>query len=268
MGGEQLSIAYVHYGPQSGVTSAVTQALLDRGHDVRQVAATGELHRLRDPVTGRPRLTPGAALGLAVAAARFGTRAIEYRLNTTYAFDLHSTRAGAALRALRPAPDLVLQNGALFAPGLPSPYPYALLCDHTRALAQRTPEIAGAGLPRPLDFGKGWFAREAAVYRGARVVACFSENTARSMIEDYGVSPERVAVVGAGANVFPTEAPRRDDGRTILFIGKDFVRKGGLVLLEAFERLKRGVPKARLFIAGPRPPRRGPVPVGVGWLGE
>jgi glycosyltransferase involved in cell wall biosynthesis len=260
----RLSIAYVHYGGQSGVTSAVARALLDRGHEVRLVPATGVM-QLRDPVTLRPRPTAKLAVGLAIAAARFGRRALEHRCNTGWAFDVHSAVAGEALRALRPAPDLVLQNGALFSPGLPPPYPYALLCDHTRALAQRTRGWPQLGLPPPLDYGPGWFARERSVYRGATVVACFSENVAGSMIEDYGVDPERVEVVGAGANVFPEQAPRCDDGRTIAFVGKEFARKGGQVLLEAFARLRRSIAKARLLVAGPPLPRA--APPGVAYLG-
>lgn len=265
MRARRLSIAYVHYGVQSGVTPAVTRALLDLGHDVRLVAATSAF-LLRDPVTRRPRLTGKVALNLAAAALRFGRRAISHSWNTGFAFDAHSDAAGEALLALRPAPDVVLQNGALFAPGRPPPYPYVLLCDHTRALAQATPGWPRAGLPAPADYGPGWFAREGAVYRGAAAVACFSENAARSMVRDYGVDPERVVVVGAGANVFPEQAPRRDDGRTIVFIGREFARKGGHVLLEAFARVRRRFPHARLLVAGPRVPRS--APTGVGFLGS
>lgn len=267
MGSGGLSIAYVHYGSQSGVTSGVGAALADRGHEVRPVAATGCL-QLRDPLTRRPRPSRTATLGLAVALARYGRRGLEHRWNTGFAFDAHSLAAGEALRALRPAPDLVLQNGALFAPGLPPPYPYALLCDHTRALAQASRAWPQAGVAPPLDYGPGWFAREGALYRGAALVACFSENVARSMVRDYGVDPDRVEVVGCGANVFPEQAPRRDDGRTILFIGKEFARKGGLVLLDAFARVRRVMPKARLLVAGPPVPRKGPAPEGVAFLGE
>jgi alpha-maltose-1-phosphate synthase len=251
MRGARLAIAYVHYGVQSGVTGAIAGALGERGHDVRLVAATGELEP-RDPATRRLRPGPRVLAHLAVAAARFGALALQHRWNTTYAWDHHARAAGEALRAARPTPDLVLQNGALFAPGLPPPFPYALLLDHTRALAQASPAWPRAGLAAPPDYGPGWRAREAAVYRGARVIAAFSENVARSLARDYGVDPARVAVVGAGANVFPPEAPRRDDGRTVLFVGKDFGRKGGPILLDAFARVRRRVPRARLLIAGPR----------------
>lgn len=265
MRGERLSIAYVHYGPQSGVTAAVSAALAGRGHELVMVDATGELEP-RDPVTRRLRPTPPVALHLAHAAARFGRGALRHRWNTAFAWDRHSRRAGALLAGLDPAPDLVLQNGALFAPGLPPPLPYALLLDHTRALAMASPGWPAAGLPPPLDYGPGWRAREAAVYRGARVVCAFSENVARSLEEDYGVPRGRIAVVGAGANVFPAEAPRCDDGQTLLFVGKAFERKGGPILLQAFARLARARPKARLLVAGPTAPPRG-LPAGATWLG-
>jgi glycosyltransferase involved in cell wall biosynthesis len=267
MGAGSVSIAYVHYGGQSGVTAAVARALLDRGHDVRLVPATGALEP-RDPVTRRPRPSLDVALHLAAAVARFGRRGVDHRWNTGFAFDRHARAAGEALRALRPAPDLVLQNGALFSPGLPPPYPYALLLDHTRALAQASPAWPEAGLARPAEYGSGWFAREAALYRGAAALACFSENVARSVVRDYGADPDRVAVVGAGANVFPETAPRRDDGRTVVFVGRDFARKGGFVLLDAFARVRLAFPKARLLVAGSRAPERRRVPPGVFFLGR
>lgn len=267
MGSSSLSIAYVHYGGRSGVTGAVARALLDRGHDVRLVPATGALEPF-DPVTRRLRATPDVAVELAAAVARFGRRAIAHRWNTPFAFDRHSRDAGERLRALRPPPDLVLQNGALFSPGLVPSLPYALLLDHTRALAQASPPWPAAGLLPPAEYGPDWFAREAAVYRGAGVLACFSENVAASLVRDYGVDPSRVAVVGAGANVFPAAAPRRDDGRTVVFVGRDFVRKGGPVLLEAFARVRRAVPKARLLVAGAPAPDRRRIPEGVFFLGR
>jgi glycosyltransferase involved in cell wall biosynthesis len=252
-----LAIAYVHYGWQSGVTSAIARALLDRGHDLRLVTATGILEP-RDPVTRRPRPRPDILLHLALACARFGRRGLDHRWNTGYAFDRHGREVGEALRALRPAPDVVLQNGALFAPGAPPPFPYALLVDHTRALAEASPAWPAAGVPSPLRYGAGWFAREGAAYRGAAALAAFSENTARSLVRDYGVDPARVRVVGAGANVFPEKAPRRDDGQTVVFVGFDFARKGGHVLLEAFRMLRGRAPRARLVVAGAPAPARTP----------
>ena len=263
--GRRLCIAYVNYGAQSGVTASVSQALVSRGHELHLIDATGDLEP-RDPSTGRPRPTPRVLLNLGLATGRFGRRALGHRWNTIYAFDHHSRRAGDALLALRHPPEVVVQNGALFAPGDPPPFPYALLIDHTRALAMRSPAWPEAGLAAPPEYGARWRARETRTYRRARAVASFSENTARSLERDYGVDPSRIRVVGAGANVFPDEAQRLDDGRTILFVGREFARKGGTFLAEAFGRVRRRVPGARLIVAGPAAPP--PLPEGATWLGE
>ena len=266
MGHGGLRIAYVHYGRQSGVTPSVARALAERGHEVRLVDALGGL-ALRDPITRRPRPRADVVLHLALAFARFGRDGLDHRLNTPYAFDRHTRDAGRALRALRPAPELVLQNGALFGPGAPPPFPYVLLVDHTRALAEASPGWPSAGVPSPLRYGHTWFVREAAVYRKAAAIATFSENAARSLVADYGVDAGRIQVVGAGANVFPETAPRRDDGRTIVFVGLDFARKGGHVLLEALAILRERDRRVRLVVAGtPAPPRRPPGAVFVGPL--
>ncbi|BDG09428.1 glycosyltransferase family 4 protein [Anaeromyxobacter paludicola] len=261
---ERMDIAYLHYGAQSGVTAHVTEALRSRGHRVRDLCATGPLEP-RDPRTRRPRLTPEVALHYALAAARFRAGALAHRWNTPYAFDRHTRRAGELLDALPVPPEVVLQNGALFAPGDPPRGPYVLLCDHTRLLAQESPEVKEAGLGPPPDYGLDWHARERRLYLGAAAVCAFSANTARSLTRHYGVPRERVHVVGAGANVFPESAPRQDDGETVLFVGVDFLRKGGAVLLEAFARLRRRRPRARLLLAGPRRPLA--LPAGAAQLG-
>ncbi len=89
----------------------------------------------------------------------------------------------------------------------------------------------------------------------------------RLLVEDYGVEGQRVVVVGEGINLSaPDELERSYDGRTILFVGYELERKGGAVLLEAFERVRRELPDAELLVAGPkhRPPS---LPAGVRWLG-
>lgn len=248
--GGPLDIAYLHYGAQSGVTAQMTRALLARGHQIKPLSVPGPLEP-RDPVTRRLRPTPRVLLGLACGLWRYGARGLAHRWNTPYAFDVHSARASRLLSALPRAPDVVLQNGALFAPGAPPPLPYVLLLDHTRALSMQHPPSPASGLPAPLDYGPGWKARETAVYRGARAIATFSRHVAESLQRDYGVDGGRVHVVGAGANVYPEVVERRHDGHTLLFVGKDFCRKGGPVLLRAFSRLRRHNPRARLLIAGP-----------------
>ncbi len=258
-----LEIAYLHYGEQSGVTRQVSAALERRGHRVRRLQVVGPLE-WRHP-DRRLRIAPAVAAHLLQSAFRFGRHALEHRWNTLYAFEVHSTSAERLLESLPDAPDVVLQNGALFSPGLAPSRDYVLLLDHTRELSMRRPAFPDAGLAAALDYGPIWRAREQRLYRDARAIATFSRGVAESLQRDYGADGERIHIVGAGANVLPEAPVRADDGRTLLFVGKDFRRKGGRVLLRAFERVRRTFPDARLLVAGPHEPLslpEGATPVG------
>jgi glycosyltransferase involved in cell wall biosynthesis len=261
-----LDVAYVAYSGQSGVTRRVLEALSERGHRLQGVRPTGPLD-IRDPDTAAWRVSPRGILNLAVSLRWHGLSRVAYhhRINTPYAFDVHSREAGRILAALDRRPDVVLQNGALFSPGLPPRFPYVLFCDYTGALATRA-AASDPSLGRFANLGGGWRRREEAVYRGAHAIATFSRRTARSLEEDYGVPAARLAVVGGGANVFPERVDRRHDGRTLLFIGKEWARKGGPVLAVAFERLRRRVPDARLLVVGPH--ETPPLPEGATCLGR
>lgn len=247
-----MRIAYLNYGNQSGVTPNIVRALSSLGHEVVRVDPT-EVLALRNPRTRRPRPTPRVLMSLAVSALRHGPQAIHHRWNTVYAFDQHSREAGELLARMDPQPDLVLQNGALFAPGRPPRLPYVLLLDNTCLLAERQPPVPEADIGPHIEFGRAWLARERAAYRGAAGIATFSELVRQSVIHDYGVDPDRVVVTGAGANIIPGDVEaREDDGRTLVFVGKDgWRRKGGPVLLRAFEILRKEHPELRLILAGP-----------------
>jgi glycosyltransferase involved in cell wall biosynthesis len=81
-----------------------------------------------------------------------------------------------------------------------------------------------------------------------------------SLIEDYGVNGNRLSVVGGGVNFSPLpelverppEAPP-----TALFIGEEFHRKGGDLLLRAFAQARLHIPNVRLRIV-----TRDPIPMG------
>jgi starch synthase len=249
-------VAYVNYGRQSGVTPNVTQALTALGHQVVPVDPTGVL-ALRNARTRLPRPTPRVLMSLAASALRHGPQLMHHRWNTVYAFDQHSRQAGELLEALAEPPDVVLQNGALFSPGRPAKFPYVLLLDNTCLLAERQPAVPEADIGAHIQFGAPWLDRERDTYERAMAIATFSELVRRSLIDDYGIDPSRVHVVGAGANIVPkVDEPRReDDGRTLVFVGKDgWRRKGGPVLLRAFAILRQSRPDLRLLIAGPTEP--------------
>ena len=76
---------------------------------------------------------------------------------------------------------------------------------------------------------------------------------AKEMIEEYGLPPEKVHAVGGGYNIDASliESGRKE-GRRFLFIGRDFQRKNGPLVLKAFQLVRKIHPEYELYIAGPR----------------
>jgi glycosyltransferase involved in cell wall biosynthesis len=89
-----------------------------------------------------------------------------------------------------------------------------------------------------------------------------SSNIARSLALDYGLPASRARVAGVGSNAMRAAGaeadPLRFGRRRILFVGVDWERKGGPVLVEAFRRLRRVHPEAELEIVGCTPDVREP----------
>jgi len=197
-------------------------------------------------------LTTAQRLLVAGATVRPSRRAwAERYFKSGLAVALRTRNAGARLRDVDEPYDLVFQVHALFE--IPAaPYVMYVDCTH-RQSAEQWPEwnpLRGRALRR-------WYARERRQYAAARHIFTFATETRDDLVDAYGVAPEKVSVVGAGVNFASLPAPRpaRPLGSpTVLFIGNDFIRKGGEVLLQAFALVRRAVPDARLQIVGTRHP--------------
>lgn len=256
-----MRVLYVHYGPQSGVTDAVTAHLSASGLEVIQHNPVRSfLYQLR-PGVRVPNARPAVIRALLEAVRLHGVHWKSYYLHTLFAFDHLSRETARAIRSV--APDLVMQAGALFGPGPYPVIPYCLYLDHTRAIAERYPPAPG--VPPAVGFQPEWRAREQSTYRNAVSIFTMSEFVRISLLEDYGVDPARVHVVGAGPNVVPVRRPAPDRSPRILFIGKHFAPKGGPELLEAFALVRRQHPEARLSVVSSSCPS--PLPPGVDFHG-
>lgn len=96
---------------------------------------------------------------------------------------------------------------------------------------------------------------EERVSNGMTAVFTMSEYLRQSFIRDFHVPAERVFNVGGAINL--TKIPAADPEKSyaaprLLFLGAEFERKGGKVLLEAFREVRAAMPAAELHIAGPR----------------
>ena len=68
-----------------------------------------------------------------------------------------------------------------------------------------------------------------------------------------GFSASRIHAVGGGINVDSSLInPQQKSHNKILFIGKDFKRKGGYITYEAFKLLRKQGEKVELYVIGPK----------------
>lgn len=96
-------------------------------------------------------------------------------------------------------------------------------------------------------------AHERALYHRMNLIFPMSKWLADSFVRDFGVVAEKVIPVGAGINL-PRVLDIRNksyDAPRILFVGKDFKRKGGEDLLKAFQLVRKEIKEAELTIIGP-----------------
>lgn len=185
---------------------------------------------------------------------------------TALAFKYKSRRCGRLIKKSGAKYDLILQGGGMFAPGWPPPAQrYALVCDCTVKLGEGE-RLSGVDFASSTG-AERWYALERMLYRSAGCVFSASDWVTRSLIGDYGVDPAHVVTVGEGCNFETSDGlPKHYDGKTILYVGYEFERKGGEVLLAAFERVAAEIRDAELLIAGP-PRLAAPLPRGVRLFG-
>ncbi|MFH1634621.1 MAG: glycosyltransferase family 4 protein, partial [Chloroflexota bacterium] len=176
------------------------------------------------------------------------------------AFRLCSRRAANYVRTLREPVDVILQDGVLFdAHWEALDIPSVIYTDYTARLSARQP-VAGRSPFTPREFEEWVWLETQAMQRAAHILT-WSDFVRRSVIRDYNIPSERVTAVGGGVNFtrLPEVAPRpRRMPSTALFIGADLHRKGGDLVLQAFERLRRRVPAARLVLI-----TASPIPAGL-----
>ena len=242
----------------SGSTKSVVDHLRAAGHHV----ATADVDLY------------GAARWLAALPNFSSNRkrwAVKYHLGDL-GYRQRSRKAGRALAAHSGHLDCILQIGATFEPPAEIKLPYALFCDSNlqMSLEGAAYGVSDAAWLRPAEF-EGLRRRETRLYRNALVVFTISDYLRRSFIEDFGVPDDRVCTVGAGPNLDLSRVPLprtelRSGTPTILFVGRQFERKGGPLLLEAFQIVRARIPDARLAVIGPdNPPASVP---GVAWGGS
>lgn len=169
---------------------------------------------------------------------------------------------GARHRAARvePRPDVALQLGGWYdlgPAGAFQPRLHAYYSDGNLALSlQRSDNLLSSrsrSVRRALD-------DERRLYDRIDVLMTMSEWLGRSFVEHFDQDPAKVVAVGAGANFGDLpETPERDFGHPrVLFVAREFERKGGPQLLEAFARVREERPDAELWVVSEHAPAEPP----------
>lgn len=105
-------------------------------------------------------------------------------------------------------------------------------------------------------YSPSWIELEKSTYHNATLNFVRSSNVQRSMIEDYDCASEHVRLVYAGSNAPVSSEKMVNIHYTvphILFVGFDWLRKGGPDLVEAFKIVQQKIPDARLTVVGANP---------------
>jgi glycosyltransferase involved in cell wall biosynthesis len=108
--------------------------------------------------------------------------------------------------------------------------------------------------------------RQHRAYERATACCVSTSWAARSVVEDYGVAPDKVSVVGLGRNSEPEPVERDWTTPRFLFVGLDWEGKNGPAVLRAFARVRAAHPDAELHVVGGHPALDAPGVTGHGVL--
>jgi glycosyltransferase involved in cell wall biosynthesis len=174
-----------------------------------------------------------------------------YMEKTGRSFKAHTRSATALLEPLRGQYDVIILFGGMFSPGTTIDKPMFLFTDSCRWLSSNNVHDSISHFANERH-KQEWLALEGALYRDALRVFVGSDFVRNALIEHYQVSPQRAVTSGFGAGLlFGDPYDKQFDGRTILYIGKgDFEKKGGNLLMQAFEKVRQVRPQAELHIVG------------------
>ena len=150
---------------------------------------------------------------------------------------------------------------------VPPSLPVATYDDGTFALFMRHADSDLRRNSFPVDDVRRWSGWQAKAARRATACCVSTRWAAASMVQDYGVAPDKVHVVGMGHRPRPADGRTRDwSAPRFLFVGVDWGRKNGDSVLRAFARLREEQPGAVLDVVGLHPPLDQPGVHGHGFL--
>jgi glycosyltransferase involved in cell wall biosynthesis len=147
-------------------------------------------------------------------------------------------------------PDVVLHLFGFSSPfATPSPLPYAHYLDDTFALRSRSRETQQKP-SSPKETERFETLERTSYERAARIFAA-SPFVAASLERDYGISASKIDVVGTGPTIDIAEGiPKLYGTRRLVFNASEFTRRGGELVMDAFDAIHRAEPSIALVTVG------------------
>ncbi|MGH7999248.1 MAG: glycosyltransferase family 4 protein, partial [Brasilonema sp.] len=169
---------------------------------------------------------------------------------SSLAFKLKSQEVEKTIKNLKDQPDLVFHLYCMWCPFWEkSNIPYTIFSDYTMSLAIKT-WSDWAPFPTQKE-QEAWLGFERQAYQRAYHLFAKSHFMKSSLIEDYGIAPEKITVIGSSGNFKDLyDGEKKFGSKCILFNGSDFKRKGGNLVLAAFTKVQKIIPEAQLIVVG------------------
>lgn len=240
-------IAFIKIGDFSQINAGVCAVLAREFPEL-----TLHVIDVNDLVQSPPRLLShwGSALaeyGLRAASSKWALESCAQRTPRYF----KAARALLSKALSRRRYQFTFQTQSLFDASQPST-PHFIYTDHTHLTNLYYPSFDRSKL-----FSPRWIALERTIYHNATLNFTMSSHVTRSLIEQYGCDPSKIECVAIGSNVAsPNEhglSDARYASRRILFVGIDWERKGGPLLVRAFRKVLDLMPDAQLTIVGCSP---------------
>jgi glycosyltransferase involved in cell wall biosynthesis len=130
--------------------------------------------------------------------------------------------------------------------------PHFIYTDHTTQTNRLYPDVNAKQYMRSKRFINK---SEVKAYDNASLIFTFGSLTASSLINQYKIPEKKIITVYAGCNTNIENKfnPEKYFLKNILFVGTEWERKGGPLLLKAFEMVLKQHPDANLIIVGCTP---------------
>ncbi len=130
--------------------------------------------------------------------------------------------------------------------------PHFIYTDHITIANNTYPNIN----PKEYIRSKEFIKMEKTLCQNSTLCFTMSTNISSLMEKGYDVNPENIKCIYVGSNVKIIQSNHKVDkynNKNILFVGLDWKRKGGPILVSAFKKILNEVPDTQLTIVGCNP---------------